>query len=40
LYDRARALIRKLEHFEIRHVLRAQNKDADRLANDAMDRKG
>jgi ribonuclease HI len=39
LYDRARALIRKLEHFEIRHVLRAQNKDADRLANEAMDRK-
>jgi ribonuclease HI len=39
LYDRARGLIRKLEHFEIRHVLRAQNKDADRLANDAMDRK-
>jgi ribonuclease HI len=38
LYDQARALIRKLEHFEIRHVLRAQNKDADRLANAAMDR--
>jgi ribonuclease HI len=40
LYDAARALIRKLEQFEIRHVLRAQNKDADRLANEAMDRKG
>src|SRR5207253_156505 len=38
LYDRARAFIRKLEHFEIRHVLRAQNKDADRLANAAMDK--
>jgi ribonuclease HI len=38
LYDRARTLIRKLEHFEIRHVLRGQNKDADRLANEAMDR--
>jgi len=38
LNDRARALVRKLERFEIRHVLRAQNKDADRLANEAMDR--
>ncbi|HUR37288.1 MAG TPA: ribonuclease HI family protein [Terriglobales bacterium] len=38
LYDQARPLIRKLEHFEIRHVLRAQNKDADRLANAAMDK--
>ena len=38
LYDRARTLARKLERFEIRHVLRAQNKDADRLANEAMDR--
>lgn len=38
LYDRARALARKLERFEIRHVLRAQNKEADRLANEAMDR--
>jgi hypothetical protein len=31
-------LARKLERFEIKHVLRAQNKDADRLANEAMDR--
>jgi ribonuclease HI len=38
LYDRARMLARKLERFEIKHVLRAQNKDADRLANEAMDR--
>jgi ribonuclease HI len=38
LYDRARGLVRRLERFEIKHVLRAQNKDADRLANDAMDR--
>src|SRR5437016_3704150 len=38
LYDRARVLLRELERFEIRHVLRAQNKDADRLANEAMDR--
>ncbi|HUS18121.1 MAG TPA: ribonuclease HI family protein [Terriglobales bacterium] len=38
LYDRARPLIRKLTQFEIRHVLRAQNKNADRLANAAMDK--
>jgi ribonuclease HI len=38
LYDRARTLARKLERFEIRHVLRAQNRDADRLANEAMDK--
>jgi ribonuclease HI len=38
LYDRARPLIRKLDHFEIRHVLREKNKHADRLANEAMDR--
>jgi len=38
LYEQARALIRKLGHFEVRHVLRAQNKHADRLANAAMDK--
>jgi ribonuclease HI len=38
LHERARALIRKLDYFEIGHVLRAKNKDADRLANEAMDR--
>jgi ribonuclease HI len=38
LYDRARPMIRKLSSFEIRHVLRAQNKHADRLANAAMDK--
>lgn len=38
LHEQARPMIRKLEHFKIRHVLRAQNKDADRLANEAMDR--
>ena len=27
-----------LERFEITHALRHKNKDADRLANDAMDR--
>jgi ribonuclease HI len=39
LYDRARQLIRQLEFFEIRHVLRGGNKEADRLANEAMDRR-
>ena len=33
IYGEAKALIRKLERFEIRHVLRHLNKDADRLAN-------
>lgn len=38
LYDQARPMIRKLASFEIRHVPRARNKDADRLANAAMDK--
>ncbi len=38
LYDRARTMIRQLEWFEIGHVLREKNPDADRLANLAMDR--
>jgi len=38
IYRHARSLIDKLERFEIRHVLRHMNKDADRLANEAMDR--
>jgi ribonuclease HI len=38
LYDEAQPLVRKLEHFEIRHALREHNQDADRLANEAMDR--
>ena len=38
IYSEAKALIRKLDRFEIRHVLRHLNKDADRLANLAMDR--
>jgi ubiquinone/menaquinone biosynthesis C-methylase UbiE/ribonuclease HI len=38
LYDQARSLIRKLDRFEIGHVLRNKNRDADRLANEAMDR--
>ncbi|MBV9145621.1 MAG: ribonuclease HI family protein [Acidobacteria bacterium] len=38
LYEKARTLTRKLERFAIEHVLRAKNRDADRLANAAMDR--
>jgi ribonuclease HI len=38
LYEEAQQMVRKLEHFEIRHALREHNVDADRLANEAMDR--
>jgi ribonuclease HI len=38
LYDEAQAMIRRLDWFRAEHVLRAKNKDADRLANEAMDR--
>ena len=38
LYDRARREIARLRHFEVRHVLRERNRDADRLANEAMDK--
>jgi ribonuclease HI len=38
LYDEARKRIARLEAFEIIHALRHKNKDADRLANQAMDR--
>jgi len=39
LYDQAHKLIAKLEWFLIGHVLREQNREADLLANAAMDRK-
>ena len=38
LFDEAKRRIAKLEKFEIIHALRHKNKDADRLANEAMDR--
>ena len=38
LFDSARKKIGQLEKFEIVHALRHKNKDADRLANVAMDR--
>jgi ribonuclease HI len=40
LYDRARALVRKLEHFSIDHVLRESNREADRLVNQVLDSQG
>ncbi len=36
-YARAQALIRKLEHVSIEHVLRDKNKEADRLVNQVLD---
>lgn len=38
LFDQARKKIAQLDGFEITHALRHKNKDADRLANQAMDR--
>jgi ribonuclease HI len=38
LWEEARRLARTLDAFEITHTLRAGNAEADRLANEAMDR--
>jgi len=38
LWQEARSRIAQLEAFEISHALRHKNKEADRLANEAMDR--
>jgi ribonuclease HI len=38
LYDAAQDLISRLEYFRIEHALREKNRDADCLANEAMDR--
>ena len=37
LHEKARAMIARLESFSIQHVYRDQNREADRLANLAMD---
>ncbi|MBK8269255.1 MAG: ribonuclease HI family protein [Planctomycetes bacterium] len=37
LYDEAMANLGRFKKWHIQHVRREQNKDADRLANDAMD---
>jgi ribonuclease HI len=39
LYQQAMLMVRDLDWFKVRHVRREFNKDADRLANAAMDRK-
>lgn len=38
LFEKAKRLIGELEWFEVKHVLREQNREADRLANEAMDK--
>ncbi|PYX95928.1 MAG: ribonuclease HI, partial [Acidobacteria bacterium] len=38
LHAQARKLIRELQWFAIEHVLREKNREADRLANAAMDK--
>jgi ribonuclease HI len=38
LHGKARGMIDRLDSFAITHVLREKNRDADRLANQAMDR--
>ncbi|HLK35007.1 MAG TPA: ribonuclease HI family protein [Terriglobales bacterium] len=38
IYDDCKALIDSLEEFTIRHIRREANREADRLANAAMDR--
>jgi len=37
LHDKAQAMIARLESFSIRHVYREHNREADRLANKALD---
>ncbi len=37
LYDKARLLVQKFHVFNIEHVLREKNKDADRLVNQCLD---
>ncbi|MGC1423484.1 MAG: ribonuclease HI family protein [Terracidiphilus sp.] len=38
LWEEAKLLASQLERFEMRHTLRGGNKEADQLANDAMDK--
>ncbi len=38
LYEEAKRRAAKLDRFEMQHVLRGKNQNADRLANEAMDR--
>jgi len=38
LFDEAKKLARRIDRFEMRHTLRGGNKEADQLANNAMDK--
>jgi probable phosphoglycerate mutase len=38
LWEQARHMAQELDRFEIRHTLRGGNQEADRLANEAMDK--
>ena len=38
MFQKAKTIASKFRRFKIRHTLRAGNKDADRLANEAVDR--
>jgi probable phosphoglycerate mutase len=38
LWEEAQRLARQLDAFEMRHTLRGGNKEADKLANAAMDK--
>ncbi len=38
LWEEAKGLVKKLDGFQMAHTLRGGNKEADKLANDAMDR--
>ncbi len=38
LYQEAKRMTKQLDGFEMRHTLRGGNKEADRLANEAMDK--
>lgn len=40
LYDQAQKMVAKLEWFRIDHVRREQNREADKLSNQAMDAGG
>jgi ribonuclease HI len=37
LFDQAKKMIGRLQHFSIQHVFREQNRDADRLVNKVLD---
>jgi ribonuclease HI len=37
MYEKAKSIVRRFTRFSIRHTLRAGNKDADRIANRAVD---